>query len=88
MRKKLLLQIKLSYLERKEVNIFHKDFLIGFIEGLIDSDGNIEWRNNKRNFYICITNKNEEVLRKIKEFLNTLGISASLYKNNKGAFHF
>jgi len=66
----------------KDINLRKKsaEFKIGYISGLIDSEGYI---NNKKS-YIIITNTNRRILEKIKNFLNSRGIKTSLSKKRFG----
>lgn len=61
-----------------------KDFSIGFISGLIDSEGHY----NKDKSYIMIINTNKDVLDNSKKFLNRIKINSSineriLYKKDR-----
>jgi len=50
------------------------DFKIGFVSGLIDSEGYV---NNKKG-YIMVVNTNKRVLDECKKFLDSIGIHSSV----------
>jgi len=56
----------------------NRDFKIGFVSGMIDSEGYV---NNKKR-YIMIVNTNRKTLEKISQFLNSLGIGAKVNIQN------
>lgn len=67
-----------------ELNNKSKDFLIGFVSGLIDSEGHV----NLEKDYIMIVSTNKKVLFDCKDFLNSIDIKSSIserknYKKDK-----
>ncbi len=60
----------------KKINLRDKDeeFKLGFVSGLIDSEGYV---NNKK-YYIMITNTNKKILKRCKEFLDSVGINSNI----------
>jgi DNA gyrase subunit A len=62
----------------KNINLNDKtqDFKIGFVSGLIDSEGYV----SKKKHYIMIINTNKEILDKCYNFLSSIGIESSLNK--------
>ncbi len=54
----------------------NQDFNLGYISGLIDSEGYV---NNKK-FYILVINTNRDILKKSKNFLESINISSIISK--------
>ena len=65
----------------KEVRFYSNDndFKIGFVSGLIDSEGYV---NNDKS-YIMVVNTNKGVLEMCKEFLKLKNIDASIKQRKK-----
>jgi len=61
-----------------DVRVFTKKFLLGVLEGLIDSDGNIERRKGGY-FCVAITNKDVKVVKIIKSICKHLSFNCSTY---------
>lgn len=62
------------------LNLENEDEIAGYIRGFFDSDGGIP-RDNKARFYIQLTQKDKEKLRKLKRLLNGLGIETGKIHN-------
>ena len=58
--------------------IFERDYLIGILEGLIDSDGNIERRGGNY-FCVAITTTNIFIVNLIISLCRILGLKCGLY---------
>jgi len=61
---------------RKET--FDKDFILGFVSGLIDADGYVNFRKS----YIQIINTDEALLIRTQKMLKFIGLSSSLRKKS------
>jgi len=64
----------------QDINRFNKEFLLGLLAGLIDSDGNVE----KKRKYFCasITNKNKLLIDAARKGCLVLGFKHSVYNNH------
>ena len=62
-----------------DINGFDKEFLLGFLAGLIDSDGNVERRG--RYFCVSITNKNKLLINAARKACLVLGFKYSVHNN-------
>ena len=69
---------KLFNIVEKKISLKDKSkgFNIGFVSGLIDSEGYV---HNKKS-YIMIVNTNKDVLNNCKQFLESIGINSSISK--------
>lgn len=66
-----------EFIDKKiNLNKKNKDFNIGFLSGLIDSEG---YCNNEKSC-IEVVSTNEKILRDCKKFLDLIGIGSSLNK--------
>ena len=59
--------------------VYSRDFKLGFVSGLIDSDGYY----NKKKSHIEIVNTNKKLLLKAKRFLTSLRIDSTVRKRVK-----
>jgi len=59
------------------IDYFNEKFLLGFLAGLIDSDGNIERR--RKYFCVSITNKNKLIIDAARRACLILGFKHSVY---------
>lgn len=66
----------------KDINIKDKskEFNLGFISGLIDSEGYV----NSKKDYIMVINTNKRVLEESQKFLKSVGINSSIMKRKRG----
>jgi len=62
-----------------EIHNKSKEFNIGFVSGLIDSEGYV---NNKKH-YIMVINTNKKMLISCKKFLESIGILSSISKRTR-----
>ena len=67
----------------KEPNNYSKDFYIGFLRGLFDTDGNF-YRPKNRVSYGTVSSK---LAFQVNEIMNSLGFYPSLYINKKEGFY-
>jgi len=71
-----------------KLNDKNKEFDIGFISGLIDSEGCVNCNKN----FIMIINTNKKILDDCKDFLNSIGIKSSInlrkpsFKDKKNSY--
>lgn len=63
---------------KKDINLKKnsKSFNLGFVSGLIDSEGHV----NKKKSYIMIINTNKKVLEGCEKFLKSIGLSSTVNK--------
>ncbi|MGC9058833.1 MAG: LAGLIDADG family homing endonuclease [Candidatus Aenigmatarchaeota archaeon] len=61
-------------------NPTNTDFKLGFISGIIDSDGYV----NQAKRYIQITNTNKKLMEKIQIYLRTFNIESKITKKSRG----
>ncbi|MEM5773114.1 MAG: LAGLIDADG family homing endonuclease [Candidatus Aenigmatarchaeota archaeon] len=59
-------------LKRCKKEIHNKEYEIGFISGLIDSEGDV------RNSSIRIKNTNKQLMNKVRKFLSNIGLYANI----------
>jgi hypothetical protein len=71
----------LYHLLIKSIELVNKsgDFSLGYISGLIDSEGHV----NKSKNYILVINTNKKVLEQSKKFLKDFGIKSSISLRKK-----
>jgi len=65
-------------LMRENINCFSNEFLLGIVEGFIDSDGNIE-RRRGRYFCVAIVNKDINKINLIKNICKKLNMNYGIY---------
>ena len=80
----LLLNKFINQLFNNNTNKFSEELLIGILEGLIDSDGNIE-RRRKNYFCAAITTTSKNILNLLIKICNLINIKCRYYivKNRK-----
>jgi len=63
-----------------DISSYSNEFNLGYVSGIIDSEGHVD---SKRH-YIAIANTNSKMLHLCKNFLNKIGLNASINKRKKG----
>ena len=59
-----------------------KEFISGFLSGLLDSDGSVQG-TSKKGYSVRISQSNVGILRHCQRLFNMLGVSSTLYENRR-----
>ena len=69
-----------------------KEAVVGFLQGLFSADGTVSFDASHGNYYVRLTSKSENLLKKVQILLLNLGIKSSIYnrsrKKRKGVFNY
>ena len=60
-----------------------REFNIGLLQGLFDSDGTVGISESKKNSYVRLSQNNTSRLQQVQQLLLTLGIGSKIYSNRR-----